>query len=664
MPLYKSIPLCSFNYTGDTLSSATFNYDTTSKIFMKKNKLLYKESVCQINKNCKNRYMYDEVQSVEKIDEIKYMYSEMKTINQESNNYLYGELRSINKRDTHCLGGEIKRIFKRSNRELNRGDIDILNEHSKELDASMVNINLNHSIELGQANMSQGINKINELNLEIPLREISKEYDMNLGKSSIIETNKVSYIELSNQRSTEINTDYGEKNIISLNLKDIYVYNMSNYYKRIYSKEVFKNNNKYMDIITYVPMYKDDSNSSLIRVIDSTPIFKAENESYYLKDITIMDIDLPNYCKLFYRENTRLLSKNNIYTRLLKRLKLVNIYKPNHNFHFYRLAIFNIDNYDTLHYLKPISIKEIIEVDNLWAFNRIAITPVFKLEEHYLKREAITNTFRINNKYLKPLPLIPIYKQEEKSILDITINPIYKEVSKYLKDLFVTPIYKDSLAKSIEVVKRWWWLKDTSLRDKLIVPNRDYSKMIDLLNNSNFEYLRYNDHPIEWGKTWGIDWSIPTYGVSVEVMLDLINILIMVWHHDTQAWLNCTGKEGIQFVMELLYDWYSMDTSKPNTSYKRAYRWIRWEAEKVYFLNTNSGLQSIGILIANLLDYMKFHHFNIIPLWRNPKAMDVERNYNKQASNKDLMKEVDKIKGDRHYFIETQNFEKKNIFRR
>jgi hypothetical protein len=123
-----------------------------------------------------------------------------------------------------------------------------------------------------------------------------------------------------------------------------------------------------------------------------------------------------------------------------------------------------------------------------------------------------------------------------------------------------------------------------------------------------------------------------------------------------------TGKESMQFIMELIYDWYTLETSMPNPDYYRAYRWIRWEAEKVYFLNLDTGLQAVGTLIANLIGYLKNHEFNLVPLWRNPKAMDIERNFNKVAQNGDLMKVLDKIKGERYYYIETQNVEKKNIF--
>ncbi len=212
--------------------------------------------------------------------------------------------------------------------------------------------------------------------------------------------------------------------------------------------------------------------------------------------------------------------------------------------------------------------------------------------------------------------------------------------------------------KFIEITKRWWWLKPTNPTDRLIVPNKDYIYNNDLLNNLDYEYLRFNNHPIEWGKDWRVDYKIPPMTISIEIMLDLTNILIMIWHKNTQSWLSCTGKESIQFIMELIYDWYTLDTSSPNIDYIRAYRWIRWEAEKVYFLDAKNGLQAIGLLIANLIDYLKQHHFNLVPIWHNPKAMDIERKFNKIATNGDIIKDLDKLKGKRNYMIETQNFEK------
>jgi len=328
----------------------------------------------------------------------------------------------------------------------------------------------------------------------------------------------------------------------------------------------------------------------------------------------------------------------------------------------YRDNIKNIYKKYTGYYVHRIDLKSIDKDINKRYFYRERLKDIDKYYNRYLDREAITSIQKDNEKYLDYIPLINIYKQIKKDLLDLTIWDIYKEHDRQLQGTLIKDIYKVGNNKFIEVTQRWWWLRPTAPTDRIIVPNKDYARMKELLENANYEYLRYNEHPIEWGKQWGIDYNIPPYAVSIEIMLDLINILIMIWHKNTQGWLCCSGKEAMQFIMELLYDWYTMETSTPNTDYIRAYRWIRWEAEKVYFLNTENGLQAIGILIANLIDYMKYHHFDLVLLWRNPKAMDIERNFNKIATNGDIMKDLDKLKGNRHYYIETQNFERKNIF--
>ena len=51
---------------------------------------------------------------------------------------------------------------------------------------------------------------------------------------------------------------------------------------------------------------------------------------------------------------------------------------------------------------------------------------------------------------------------------------------------------------------------------------------------------------------------------------------------------------------------------------------------------------------------MRIHHFNIVPLWRNLRYMDIERQSNRQAINEDLIKPLDKNKGKRHYLLENK----------
>ncbi|QCH28452.1 hypothetical protein [Clostridium tyrobutyricum] len=313
-------------------------------------------------------------------------------------------------------------------------------------------------------------------------------------------------------------------------------------------------------------------------------------------------------------------------------------------------------------YLKKIVFKFIAKYFNSRFLNRKAEKNIYFKSYIRISKEIKIDIFKLTYRGLDKIGIWNIYKRKvEKIIDDISSAVIIKAYYCYMKNELKNELYKERNFKYIEVIKRWWWLNLTDPGDSLIIPNKDFNYNQELLNNPDCEYLRFINHPIGWGNTWGTDYNIPTCSTSIEIMIDLVNILIMIWHDNVQGWLCCTDKESMQFIMELLYDWYTLKTSTPNSDYYRAYRWIRWEAEKVYSLNLNTGLQAIGVLIANLIDYLKNHHFNIVPLWRNTKAMDIERDFNRIAQNGDLITFLNKRKGKRYYYIETQNTEKKNI---
>lgn len=314
-------------------------------------------------------------------------------------------------------------------------------------------------------------------------------------------------------------------------------------------------------------------------------------------------------------------------------------------------------------YLKKIVFKSIVKHFNSKFLNRRSEKNIYSKSYIGILKEIKIDVFKLTYRGLDKIRIWNIYNRPVEKIIDDVSNiEVIKAYYYYIRNELKNELYKEKNSKYIEVIKRWWWLNPTEPKDSIIIPNKDFNYNQELLNNPYYEYLRFPNHPIGWGNAWGIYYNIPAYAVSIEIMLDLLNILIMVWHDNVQGWLCSTGKESMQFIMELIYDWYTLETSTPNPDYYRAYRWIRWEAEKVYFLNLDTGLQAVGTLIANLIGYLKNHEFNLVPLWRNPKAMDIERNFNKVAQNGDLMKALDKTKGKRYYYIESQNVEKKNIF--
>lgn len=610
MPLH-TIPLCNFKYARDVYSSANFKYDTTEEIRKEETKLIYRNTLVDIDKNGETKFLYTNLGD---------------TLNKESRKYLYCENYIINKEKNVFLNGEQSIGFNKNKYvELNKSeDIDINMAADMEFEDTR-DIDINIEIDKSISNVEN-----NELNKSSSL--IMDKGNLQLYKSESINANKITEKEILENRL--VRNFKLEKNIC-----------------------LEKHSINYLDRIRF--RYLDVSKLELIKKHGVKNIDKSKHN--LVNKINLKNINIEDNSIRVKRNITKNTIKN-ISPIGLNRINVKQADKMYKNILMYRTILKKIDKYKYTDELNRIQIKNIwINADKKY-FYRLALKHIDKGYEKYLDRDVLICIFNDYEKYLNYLPLVNIYKQIDKDLLDLNIWNIYKEHNKSLNGTLINEIYKQYGSNSIEVTKRWWWLKATAPTDKLIIPNKDYIYNRNLLNNANYEYLRFNNnHPIEWGLGSGIDYNVPPMPVSIEIMVDLLNILIMIWHKNTQAWLSCTGKESMQFIMELVYDWYTLSTSHPNADYYRAYRWIRWEAEKVYFLDTKNGLQAIGILIANLIDYLKQHHFNLVPLWKNPKAMDVERNFNRVAANGDIMKDLDKLKGQRHYMIETQNFEKKNI---
>ncbi|EQB3101451.1 hypothetical protein ACYIU4_002814 [Clostridium botulinum] len=613
MPLHK-IPLCSFKYVGDVHSSGNFIYDTTSEVLRPKEKLFYKDKVIEIDKVIGDKLLYKHFYNIEKKNN-KYLYKENPIILKEFEKEVRSTDTEINK-----------------NKNVSVEDINTINFNKKKSTELERVEDISINIEVDRNLLEIRGTQLNKNNTVVNL-SIDKD-NLHLNKSESIYTDRIAKKEIFKDKSIE-NLKL-EKNI------SLEKYN-NNYLDRTSFKEIDMNELKFIkrnrckSIDKDICFFVDRFNSKEI----------VENDLKILKKSTIKNI--------------------NVY-RNIRGLDLINIKVIDKNYNarlMYRSLLKNIEKYEYVDSLDKINIKFIDKYNNKIYFNRQNNKTLYKNDNKCLDRKVITTILKEDKKYLDYVPLIDIYKEIEKDLLDLTIWNVHKEHDKNLKGTIIKDIYKvRNNIKFIEVTKRWWWLKPTNPTDKLIIPNKDFSYSTDLLNNANYEYLRFDDFPIPWGMNWGIDYNIPPMKVSIEIMLDLLNILIMMWHKNTQAWLSCTGKESMQFIMELLYDWYTMDTSSLNTDYIRSYRWIRWESEKIYFLNTENGLEAIGLLIANLIDYLKQHHFNLVPVWHNPKAMDIEREFNKVATNGDIMKDLDKLKGKRNYMVEIQNFENKDTFGR
>ena len=136
------------------------------------------------------------------------------------------------------------------------------------------------------------------------------------------------------------------------------------------------------------------------------------------------------------------------------------------------------------------------------------------------------------------------------------------------------------------------------------------------------------NHPIPLGEDLGIR-EIP---VSIPIMVDFMNILLLLWSKRYLAFSGMMGTRAITGMTKLVHQWLTLDTSLGAESiddYYRCYRWMRWEAEKCYNrakLDPNlTGNLWIEEMIYEMIDYLEMHHFDKMPEWKDIGKMDEQR---------------------------------------
>lgn len=641
MSLHTTIPLCNFKYAGDNIcSGATFKYDTRAEIINYTPKLLSLNNQNNVNKVESQLFSGSSMGNMFKSNISILNKNSVDIIDKSELKSLYVPKKAIIKDNRKQLKKHKSEIFKHSSKMFKPGKKDIFIGDSIILqNLKAVNLIKYSNLQLKNSeNISISIENVNVLQdikdfiINIPLGK-------NLCDKKVNDLLKSTYESLNAKNGLELNR-YTKK-----------------YLSDLINKEILKNNycifntlNRYRDINKLV--------GELLRRNVFKEIILDKDRNFYERDTVVTINKIKNmFLRRFIRIDTSKVVLNFMLSKsiLRKITQIDSITSLDRSFykHIYK-ALANKT-------LKKNIKKDMFKIMESTYFDRGSIKNIVKISGKSFRRFSQKSMYENTCRYFGREKLIEIFTQNEKQLSEFSIIDILKLNELYIKNYTEKEVFKPGKNKFIDIIKRLWWLNPTDSGDTLIIPNKDFCYNREFLNNEGYEYLRFKNHPIGWGNTWGIDCNIPNYSVSIEIMLDLVNILIMIWHDNVQGWLCCSGKESMQFIMELLYDWYTLETSKPNSNYYRTYRWIRWEAEKVYFLNLNTGLQAIGVLIANLIAYLKNHHFNTVPLWRNPKAMDIERNFNRIAQNGDIIESLNKTKSRRYYYIDTQNIEKKNI---
>ncbi|NFU77744.1 hypothetical protein FDF72_15745, partial [Clostridium botulinum] len=179
MPLHK-IPLCSFEYVGDTIfSSGTFIYDTTEKVVKTTEKLFYKETMGEIDKVKGDKLFYKEPKD---------------------------------------------NIEKEKNKYISKGITDIKKEFKKELKLINKEINKNNTISLDKIKYIS-INRITSKELDVRKNtDISICYNNKLLRREILQLNKANNL---------INLSIDRENLQLNKFKSIYT-------DLIVEKEIFK----------------------------------------------------------------------------------------------------------------------------------------------------------------------------------------------------------------------------------------------------------------------------------------------------------------------------------------------------------------------------------------------------------------------------------------
>lgn len=221
--------------------------------------------------------------------------------------------------------------------------------------------------------------------------------------------------------------------------------------------------------------------------------------------------------------------------------------------------------------------------------------------------------------------------------------------------------------------QRFWFLYAGGIYDKKMLPCHDFpyedepiefNGFDDLIpNNRQVVYpeafwLGVDHHPVPEGKELGLD-EMP---LALNIMVDIINILILMWHRFYPAFWGWTGTQAVLGITSEVYKWLTLTASRneqdkkgSRAHYDRCYRWLRWEAEKVSLAARNDmelrGNYYVGILLEEMIFYIQDHHFDVMPIFEDVNKMDEWR----QSFNRDLQNDItwvlDKVKGIRHKLI-------------
>ncbi|KEH99968.1 hypothetical protein [Clostridium botulinum] len=453
--------------------------------------------------------------------------------------------------------------------------------------------------------------------------------------------------------------------------KNIFKY-LNNYQLSKYSKEI---------LVPIQDRYLNRANNSGVLKESSLQLIKQDKNIFRYS----RNYELSKYMKVIF---------THIKDHSLNRVNEIKILKD----FKCRLARINKTIWSELQYCSLNRFNNEIYINNKYNCLNRTIGSIFKCSSYELHK-YIRNIFKYNIYDLAKSCAL-MYKHK-KYYLNKILNNVYSDIEydltksttsianceQYdLREASITILKNIYDISMLEIIKRWWILESSGPYDKKILPfDYNYSKSPIEVNRQDREYgclTALDRHPISFMpyledlQGIDLDYGFEEINLSIEIMIEMLNIVGMIIKHSESQFTRCSGKEAIEFTMESILNWLNLESTIKDMNiknsrehYLRCYKWIRWEAEKLWFMadkNDNldkfRGIKYSNMLFDNLIEYMKYHHFNKVPLWRNLKAMDIERQFNRVATNNDLIKKIDKLKGKRHYEIKTENYKNNKYF--
>lgn len=393
---------------------------------------------------------------------------------------------------------------------------------------------------------------------------------------------------------------------------------------------------KQSKVIKYSKVLALDKYNLMIDIIDFLHLFEQSEKTYIYEKLNNLGL---NFKPLSYDLTDILINDNFKPINITSLLKLIN--SPTKSIDYSKV--------DLNAYRSTNNIISIYQEKSLNIIERLLFYCIDIPVEINAKDISIEDFSYFLLQNLKSVYLSDSKSLSEKNNLDAFV----KQNSLFLNNITKRNIkLEENDYHKLKLWQRFWFLLPNGQTDNLILPNCDYPYEDEPIDG-------INKHPIQAGK----DINIGEIPLSINIMIDLINILIFMWCKFYNAFWGCTGSQAVLDTVMYVYQWLNLETSideqikkGSKEHYDRCYRWLRWEAEKVILMARNdtnlNGNYYVQVLIENLIQYMLNHHFDVMPVFKDIEKMDEWRNiFNINVEN-DIDWVIDKLKGIRHKTLE------------